>query len=121
VIIHSSYSVGALLLAGADETIINEDGLTPAQWAVMRGRHTVLPMLDVSSKWKLLVRSHRLRRRAAVRVMMSLARWKVQTRSIWTRAKMTVHNIIICAVFKYRHNYQRMYSPRRYKRVQTRN
>jgi hypothetical protein len=64
--------VGALLLAGADETITNDWGLTPVQWAVEWGRVKVLPLLDVSSKWKLLVRSHRLRRRTAVRVMMTL-------------------------------------------------
>jgi hypothetical protein len=44
----------------------------------------VLPLLDVSSKWKLLVRSHRLRRRTAVRVMMTLVKWKVIQRKKWS-------------------------------------
>jgi hypothetical protein len=74
----NSESVGALLLAGADETITNDRGQTPVQWAVEYGRVKVLSLLDVSSEWKLLVRSHRLRRRTAVRVMMTLVKWKVQ-------------------------------------------
>jgi hypothetical protein len=85
----NSDSVGALLLAGADETITNDRGQTPVQYAVKEGNVEVLSLLDVSSKWKLLVRSHRLRRRTAVRVMMTLVKWKVQqTRSMWTRAIM---------------------------------
>jgi hypothetical protein len=88
-------SAGALLLAGADETITNDNGHTPEQEALWWGRVKVLPLLDVSSKWKLLVRSHRLRRRTAVRVMMTLVKWKVQqTRSMWTRAIMTLHTIM---------------------------
>jgi hypothetical protein len=109
----NSDSVGALLLAGADETITNDEGQTPVQYAVKYGRVKVLSLLDVSSKWKLLVRSHRLRRRTAVRVMMTLVTWKVQqTRSMWTRAIMTLHTIITCTVYTYRHNYQHMYTPR---------
>jgi hypothetical protein len=65
-------SVGALLLAGADETITNDEGQTPVQWAMKWRSVKVLSLMDVSSKWKLLVRSHRLRRRTAVRVMMTL-------------------------------------------------
>jgi ankyrin repeat protein len=88
---YKSDIVGALLLAGADETIANDNGLTPVQWAAKRGRQNILPLLDVSSEWKLLVRSHRLRRRTAVRVMMTLVKWKVQqTRAImWTRTSFT--------------------------------
>lgn len=37
-----------------------------------RGNVEMLSLLDVSSKWKMLVRSHCLRRRTAVRVMMTL-------------------------------------------------
>ena len=114
----SSDSVGALLLAGADETIINYKGCTPVQLAEKSNVKEVLSLLDVSSKWKLLVRSHRLRRRTAVRVMMTLVKWKVQqTRSMWTRAIMTLHTIITCTVYTYRHNYQHMYTPRMYKRL----
>jgi hypothetical protein len=92
---NSCDSVGALLLAGADETITNEYGKTPVQWVVERGYLKLLPLLDVSSEWKLLVRSHRLRRRTAVRVMMTLVTWKVQqTRSMWTRAILTTHTIM---------------------------
>jgi hypothetical protein len=88
-------NVGALLLAGADETVTNDRGQTPVQYAVVWGRVKVLPLLDVSSEWKLLIRSHRLRRRTAVRVMMTLVKWKVQqTRSMWTRAIMTLHTIM---------------------------
>jgi hypothetical protein len=91
-----SDAVGALLLAGADETITNDRGLTPVQRAVRYKRVKVLSLMDVSSKWKRLVRSHRLRRRTAVRVMMTLVKWKVQqTRSMWTRAIMTLHAIMI--------------------------
>jgi hypothetical protein len=87
--------VGALLLAGADETIPNDEGRTPVQWTLKYGRIEVLSLLDVSSKWKLLVRSHRLRRRTAVRVMMKLVTWKVQqTRSMWARAIITLHTIM---------------------------
>jgi hypothetical protein len=67
-----------LLLAEADETITNDRGQTPVQLAVEYNSVEVLPLLDVSSKWKFLVRSHRLRRRTAVRVMMTLVKWKVQ-------------------------------------------
>jgi hypothetical protein len=116
----NSDNVGALLLAGAHETITNDGGQTPVQSAVSHDRVEVLPLLDVSSKWKLLVRSRRLRRRTAVRVMMTLVKWKVQqTRSMWTRAIMTLHTIITCTVYTYRHNYQRMYTPRMYKRLRT--
>jgi hypothetical protein len=114
----NSDSVGALLLAGADESITDDEGLTPVQRAVQYERVKVLPLLDVSSKWKLLVRSHRLRRRTAVRVMMTLVTWKVQqTRSMWTRAIMTLHTIIRvrCTVYTFRHNYQHMYTPRMHK------
>jgi hypothetical protein len=93
-------TVGALLLAGADETIANEYEETPVQFAVKYGIVKVLPLLDVSSKWKLLVRSHRLRRRAAVRVMMTLVKWKVQTRSMWTRSIMTLHAIVTLVKWK---------------------
>jgi hypothetical protein len=37
-----------------------------------KGNVEMLSLLDVSNKWKRLVRSHRLRRRTAVRVMMTL-------------------------------------------------
>jgi hypothetical protein len=30
---------------------------------------------------------------------------------------MTLHTIITCTVYTYRHNYQRMYTPRMYKRL----
>jgi hypothetical protein len=83
-VINNSDIVGALLLAGADETITNDDGLTPVQLAVLLNFVKVLPLLDVSSKWKLLVRSHRLRRRTAVRVMMTLVKWKVIQRKKWS-------------------------------------
>jgi hypothetical protein len=63
--------VGALLLAGADDTITNYGGYTPLQQAE-RGNVELLSLLDVSNKWKMLIRPHRLRRRAAVRVMMTL-------------------------------------------------
>jgi ankyrin repeat protein len=43
-------SVGALLLAGADETITNDSGQTPVQRAVKLGSVEVLSLLDVSSK-----------------------------------------------------------------------
>jgi ankyrin repeat protein len=69
--------VGVLLLAGADETITNDDELTSVQLASRWRSDKVLELLDVSSKWKLLVRLHRLRRRTAVRVMMTLVNWKV--------------------------------------------
>jgi hypothetical protein len=93
---HNSDCVGALLLAGADETITNDNGQTPVQWAVKWDSVKVLSLLDVSSKWKLLVRSHRLRRRTAVRVMMTLVKWKVQqTRSMWTRAIMKFHTTMV--------------------------
>jgi ankyrin repeat protein len=95
----TSDSVGALLLAGADETITNDMGMDTCTIRCERDYVKVLPLLDVSSKWKLLVRSHRLRRRTAVRVMMTLVKWKVQqTRSMWTRAIMTLHTIITCTV-----------------------
>jgi hypothetical protein len=98
----NSDGVGALLLAGADETITNDDGRIPIQYGCgCLRRVEVLPLLDVSSEWKSLVRSHRLRRRTAVRVMMTLVKWKVQqTRSMWTRAVMTLHTIITCTLSK---------------------
>jgi hypothetical protein len=114
----SSDCASALLLAGADETIANEDGDTPVQRAIMRGRVEVLPLLDVSSKWKLLVRSHCLRRRTAVRVMTTLVKWKVQQNSsMWTRVIMTLHTIITCVVFTFRYNYQHMRTNPMYKRL----
>jgi hypothetical protein len=80
--------IGALLLAGADETIVNDDGETPVQLAVEFRSVKVLPLMDVSSEWKLLVCSHRLRRRTAVRVMMALVTWMVhQTPRVRKRLK----------------------------------
>jgi ankyrin repeat protein len=81
-----SDSAGALLLAGADEAITNDSGQTPVQVAAIKGHVDLWSLLDVSSEWKLLVRSHRLRRRTAIRVMMTLIKWRVQqTRNMWTR------------------------------------
>jgi hypothetical protein len=111
-------SVGALLLAGADETVTNDEGLTPVQWAVKSSSVNVLPLLDVSNKWKLLIRSHRLRRRTAVRVMMALVKLKVQqTSSAWTRAIMTYQTIMTCAVFRptCTDTYECLYTPRMHK------
>jgi hypothetical protein len=114
--INSYDKIGALLLAGADETIPNDSGETPVQKAVKWGSVTVLSLLDVSSKWKLLVRSHRLRRRTAVRVVMTLVEWKVQqTRSMWIRAILTLHTIMTCTMYTYRHNFHhfnRLYTTR---------
>jgi ankyrin repeat protein len=74
----SGYSdiVGALLLAGADETLANDRQETPAQELSTWKDATVqmLALLDVSSRWKMLVRSYRLRRQIAARVMLILVK-----------------------------------------------
>jgi hypothetical protein len=85
----NSDRVGVLLLAGADETILNDMGQTPVQLVAVeryqvneaktREREINVPFL------LLLVRSHRLRRRTAVRVMMALVKWKVQQRKKWAK------------------------------------
>jgi ankyrin repeat protein len=66
--------VGALLLAGADETIANDRQETPAQELSTWNDATLqmLALLDVSNNWKMLVRSYRLRRHIAARVMLTL-------------------------------------------------
>jgi hypothetical protein len=90
---NDSDRVGALLLAGADETITNDRRETPVQLAVREGEVDVLPLLDVSNEWKLLVRSHHLRRRTAVRVMMTLVKWKVIQRKKW--ANLVINSLCI--------------------------
>lgn len=78
----SGYSdiVGALLLA--DETIANDRQETPAQELSTWKDETVqiLALLDVSNKWKMLVRSYRLRRHIAARVMLTLVKCEVAQR-----------------------------------------
>jgi ankyrin repeat protein len=72
--------ISALLLAGADETATNDNGETPVYKALEQRNAKVLKLMDVSNKWKMLVRSHRLRRRTAARIMMTLL--KVNTRTL---------------------------------------
>jgi hypothetical protein len=82
-IIQRTDIAGALLLAGADETITNDMGCTPIQLLDSQRPHSeMLSLLDVSSKWKVLVRSHRLRQRTAVQVMMALVESKVESTRI---------------------------------------
>lgn len=69
----------ALLLAGADETIVQNGNLTAAQMAETYGRHNLLQLFDSSSAWKMLVRAYRLRRRAATRVMMTLVKYELNS------------------------------------------
>ncbi len=92
---------GDLLLAGADETITNDDGLTPAHVVASANERNgkLLELLDVSNGWKMLVRSRRLRRRTAVQVMMTLVKWKVKhRRSKLKREKLKMHLVKTCAV-----------------------
>ncbi len=81
---------GALLLAGANETLTNDRGETPAQMAAMEEAYEnvddVLQLLNVSSRFMTLLHSQRLRRRAAVRVMMTLLKWKAEQKWKWRRA-----------------------------------
>lgn len=70
--------VEALLLAGADETIIQNGNVTAAQVAASYGRHNLLQLFDTSSAWNMLIRAYRLRRRAAARVMMTLVGYWVK-------------------------------------------
>lgn len=108
----SSDAVGALLLAGADNNLANDTGKTAWQWVSRKGYVEKLKLMDVSSEWKKLTRTHRLRRRAAVRVMMTLIKWRVKHTNMWATATMKLHLMLTCAMYKYRNNYQRMYSPR---------
>lgn len=91
----NSDAIGILLLAGANETLTNNNGQTPVQIAVIKKRWRAVELLDTSNRWKVLIRSHRLRRRTAMRVMMTLVKWKVeQVRCRWTRAIVTLHTIM---------------------------
>ena len=71
--------VETLILAGANETIINDEGMTPEQLAVSRGHGKLLELLDRDKLWIRMVQRTKLKKMAScflVMLALSPVIWK---------------------------------------------
>ncbi len=86
--------VETLMLEGADETITNDRGETPAQEAEREGHSELLKMLDRDSLWQLMLgRQKKLKQLSRVLLMMLTARLmrKRQVIKRWFSTMIVVH------------------------------
>ena len=66
--------VETLMLAGADETITNDEGKTPAQVAESEEHSELLKLLDRNSLWQAMLRQNKLKQLSLVVLMMLAVR-----------------------------------------------
>ena len=72
--------VETLMLAGADETITNDAGKTPAQVAVREGHSELLELLDRDSLWQVMLRRRKKSKLSRVILMLLVLKLMKQKR-----------------------------------------
>ena len=85
--------VETLMLAGADETITNDEGKTPAQVAESKGRSELLKLLDRDSLWQVMLGRRNKLKLSLVVLMMLTVRLMRQRQMIrrWCHTLTVVH------------------------------
>ena len=85
--------VETLMLAGADETITNDKGKTPAQWAESEGHSELLKLLNRDSLWQVMLGRRNKLKLSLVVLMMLTVRLMRQRQMIrrWCHTLTVVH------------------------------